>query len=128
MSRPYSITEFMFCLLLLQQTGRYLVQESQDEFIARSLAQNVLASLARQAAQGQILHGMFAEEPLAVLSAVEFDVAFQVPAHHILDLFGRDLLPVETGEDPRVSDGAAPDHDRVTASVLLHTLDIGDGF
>src|SRR5688500_18608352 len=71
---------------------------------------------------------MFAKETLSILRAVEFDVAFQMLAHHILDLFGRDLLPVETGEDPRVSDGAAPDHDRVTASVLLHTLDIGDGF
>ena len=75
-----------------------------------------------------VLHGVLAEEARAVLVAVELDTAGEMRADGFLDHFRRDLVAVEAGEDPRVGDRAAPDHNRVDVGVRLHAVDIGDSF
>src|SRR5262245_24603680 len=45
--------------------------------------------------------------------------------HGLVQHVRRDLFPVVAGKDPRIGDRTAPDHDRVTVGVLLHSLDIG---
>ena len=67
---------------------------------------------------------MLAEQDQPLVFAVKLDVAFQVQVHHAADHLGRDLLPVEAGEDPGVADGGAPDHDRLAAGMDFHALDI----
>ncbi len=60
--------------------------------------------------------------------AVKLQVAFQVQVDHFAHHLGRHFLPVEAGEDPRVADGGAPDHDRIAAGIRLHAVDIRHRF
>src|SRR5688500_171200 len=45
--------------------------------------------------------------------------------YSLLYLLRWDLLAIQPAEDPRIGYRVAPDHDRVTAGVLLHPLDVG---
>ena len=44
--------------------------------------------------------------------------------HEFADFHRRDLVPVATGEYPRIGHRPAPDHDRLAARISLHPFDI----